>query len=81
MVLSFDRARTTDEDLATVRAVAQKFPGARRLEFHFTDAQGNCLRLRASQRKYYRPYRRSRATPRPVAGEVDARLALSSFPS
>ncbi len=49
IVLSFDRSRTTEADLATVRAVAQKFPGARRMEFHFTDPAGRSLRLRAGR--------------------------------
>jgi DNA polymerase-3 subunit alpha len=49
VVLTFDRTRTTEADLATIRAVARQFPGARRLEFHFTDAAGHRLRLRAGR--------------------------------
>ena len=49
VVLNFDRTRTTEADFATIRAVARQFPGARRLEFHFTDATGHRLRLRAGR--------------------------------
>jgi DNA polymerase-3 subunit alpha len=49
VVLNFERARTTASDLDTVYAVARQFPGARRMEFHFTDAEGHRLRLRAGR--------------------------------
>ena len=47
VVLSFEREQTTEGDLRTVRDAVQRFPGSRRLEFRFTDAEGRRLRMRA----------------------------------
>ncbi len=47
VVLTFDRSRTTEGDLVTVREVVQRFPGSRRLEIRFFDDEGNRLRMMA----------------------------------
>jgi len=47
VVLSFERDRTTEGDLLEVRDVVQRFPGSRRLEFRFIDAEGRRLRMLA----------------------------------
>jgi DNA polymerase-3 subunit alpha len=47
LVLSFERDRTTEGDLLEVRDVVQRFPGSRRLEFRFIDAEGRRLRMLA----------------------------------
>ena len=47
VVLSFEHGRTTESDLLAVRDVVQRFPGSRRLEFRFFDAEGRRLRMLA----------------------------------
>ncbi len=47
VVLSFERSRTTESDLLTVREVVQRFPGSRRLELRFVNAEGQRVRLLA----------------------------------
>ncbi len=47
VVLSFDRERTTEADLQTVRAAVERFPGSRRREFEFVGPDGSRVRLRA----------------------------------
>lgn len=47
VVLSFDRERATEGDLLAVREIVQRFPGSRRLEFRFTDAEGRPVRMLA----------------------------------
>jgi DNA polymerase-3 subunit alpha len=49
VVLSFDREQTTEADLQTVRAVIERFPGSRRLEFQFVDPSGLRLRMLAGR--------------------------------
>jgi DNA polymerase-3 subunit alpha len=47
VILSFERGRATEGDLLTVRDVVLRFPGSRRLEFRFIDAEGHRLRMLA----------------------------------
>lgn len=49
VVLTFDRARTTEADLARVREIVQKHPGSRTVELQFDPAgiSGKPVRLRA----------------------------------
>jgi DNA polymerase-3 subunit alpha len=47
VVLSFEHGRATEGDLLAVREVVQRFPGSRRLEFRFFDAEGRRLRMLA----------------------------------
>lgn len=47
VVLSFERDKVTEGDLVTVRDVVLRFPGSRRLELRFNDAQGRRVRLLA----------------------------------
>ena len=47
VVLSFQCDQTTEGDLRTVRDAVQRFPGSRRLELRFVDAEGRRLRLLA----------------------------------
>jgi len=47
VVLCFDRQQTTEADLQTVRAVVERFPGSRRLEFQFQGPDGLRLRMQA----------------------------------
>jgi len=47
VVLCFDRQQTTEADLQTVRAVVERFPGSRRLEFQFNGPDGLRLRMQA----------------------------------
>jgi DNA polymerase-3 subunit alpha len=49
VVLTFDRAQTTEADLTRVREIVQKHPGSRALEFVFTEAAGKAVRLRAGR--------------------------------
>ncbi len=49
VVLTFDRARTTEADLTRVREIVQKHPGPRALEFVFTEPAGQPVRLRAGR--------------------------------
>ena len=47
VVLSFDREKTTEADLHTVRAAVVRSPGTRRIEFQFVSPDGSSVRLRA----------------------------------
>jgi DNA polymerase-3 subunit alpha len=47
VVLSFDRQKTTEADLLTVRSAVVRSPGTRRVEFQFVSPDGSLLRLRA----------------------------------
>jgi DNA polymerase-3 subunit alpha len=47
VVLCFDREKTTEADLLTVRAVVERFPGLRRLEFQFHSLDGAKVRMQA----------------------------------
>jgi DNA polymerase-3 subunit alpha len=47
VVLSFERDKVTEGDLVTVRDVVLRFPGSRRVELRFNDAQGRRVRLLA----------------------------------
>jgi DNA polymerase-3 subunit alpha len=47
VVLSFALGKATEADLQSVLQVVQRFPGARRLEFRFIDAEGRRLRMLA----------------------------------
>lgn len=49
VVLTFDRAQTTEADLVRVREIIAKHPGPRALEFVFTAAAGKPVRLRAGR--------------------------------
>ncbi len=45
VVLYFDHQKTTEADFQTVRAVVERFPGTRRLEFQFQTPDGLSLRM------------------------------------
>jgi len=47
VVLSFERDKVTEGDLVTVRDVVLRFPGPRRVELRFNDAQGRRVRMLA----------------------------------
>ncbi len=49
VVLTFDRANTTPDDLARVRAIVEKHPGQQALEFVFTSPSTSPVRLRAGR--------------------------------
>ena len=49
VVLTFDRAQTTEADLTRVREIVQKHPGPRALEFVFTELAGKPVRMRAGR--------------------------------
>jgi len=49
VVLTFDRAQTTEADLARVREIVQRHPGPQALEFVFTSPASGPVRLRAGR--------------------------------
>ncbi|MGB8168418.1 MAG: DNA polymerase III subunit alpha, partial [Chthoniobacteraceae bacterium] len=49
VVLTFDRSKTTPDDLAKVREIVAKHPGSQTLEFVFTSAAATPVRLRAGR--------------------------------
>ncbi len=49
VVLTFERARTTEADLVTVRDILRQSPGPRRVELCFVDEKGSRLRLLAAE--------------------------------
>jgi DNA polymerase-3 subunit alpha len=49
VVLSFQRSKASEEDLAAVRDIVRQFPGPRAIELSFIDENGNRLRMRAGK--------------------------------
>jgi hypothetical protein len=48
-VLSFDRKKTTEQDLTMVRDIVRESPGTRRVQLSFCDEAGNLLKMEAGR--------------------------------